>query len=60
MAGSNRQPGASLAAVATEAAQLAGRGMIPRVHAPVALADALAAIVADARVVACTFEGEHR
>ncbi|HSP65939.1 MAG TPA: RsmE family RNA methyltransferase [Candidatus Deferrimicrobium sp.] len=44
-------------AVATEAAQLAGRGMIPRVHAPVALADALAALDRSSRLLACTFDG---
>jgi 16S rRNA (uracil1498-N3)-methyltransferase len=46
-------------AVATESAQLAGRGTIPRVHAPVALPDALAAVGTGARVLACTFEGEQ-
>ncbi len=46
-------------AVATEAAQLAGRGMIPRVHAPVALPDALAALDTSCRVVACTFDGDR-
>ncbi len=45
-------------AVATESAQLAGRGAIPRVHAPVPLADALAALERSSRVVACTFGGE--
>jgi 16S rRNA (uracil1498-N3)-methyltransferase len=44
-------------AVATEAAQLAGRAMIPRVHAPVALPDALAALEPGTRVIACTFDG---
>jgi 16S rRNA (uracil1498-N3)-methyltransferase len=44
-------------AVATEAAQLAGRAMIPRVHAPVALPDALAALEPGSRVIACTFDG---
>jgi 16S rRNA (uracil1498-N3)-methyltransferase len=44
-------------AVATEAAQLAGRGMIPRVHAPAGLDDALAALAAGTRVLACTFDG---
>jgi 16S rRNA (uracil1498-N3)-methyltransferase len=46
-------------AVATEAAQLAGRGMIPRVHAPVPLADALAALDRASRVVVCTFDGDR-
>jgi 16S rRNA (uracil1498-N3)-methyltransferase len=46
-------------AVATEAAQLAGRGVVPKVHAPVPLADALSALDAAARVIACTFDG-HR
>ncbi len=46
-------------AVAGEAAQLAGRGMIPRVHAPTGLADALATLSPASRVVACTFDG-HR
>ncbi|HWF57595.1 MAG TPA: RsmE family RNA methyltransferase [Candidatus Dormibacteraeota bacterium] len=46
-------------AVATESAQLAGRGTIPRVHAPVALADALAALAPDAQLLACTFDGER-
>src|SRR6202011_3226526 len=45
--------------VATEAAQLAGRGTVPLVHAPVELADALAAVDAGSRVLACTFDGEH-
>jgi 16S rRNA (uracil1498-N3)-methyltransferase len=45
-------------AVATEAAQLAGRGMIPRVHAPAALTDALAALTPGSRVIACTFDGD--
>jgi 16S rRNA (uracil1498-N3)-methyltransferase len=44
-------------AIATEAAQLAGRGIIPRVHAPVALPDALAALEVGSRVIACTFDG---
>jgi 16S rRNA (uracil1498-N3)-methyltransferase len=44
-------------AVATESAQLAGRGTIPRVHAPVALPDALAALDRSSRVMACTFDG---
>jgi 16S rRNA (uracil1498-N3)-methyltransferase len=44
-------------AVATEAAQLAGRGRIPRVHAPVQLADALAALDRSSRLIACTFDG---
>jgi 16S rRNA (uracil1498-N3)-methyltransferase len=46
-------------AVATESAQLAGRGAIPRVHAPVALPDALAAVETGSRVLACTFLGER-
>ena len=46
-------------AVATESAQLAGRGTIPRVHAPVALADALAALEPGTRVLACTFDAEE-
>jgi 16S rRNA (uracil1498-N3)-methyltransferase len=46
-------------AVATEAAQLAGRGMIPRVHAPVPLPDALAALDRSSRLVACTYDGDH-
>jgi 16S rRNA (uracil1498-N3)-methyltransferase len=46
-------------AVATESAQLAGRGMIPRVHSPVPLPDALAALDNDSRVVACVFDGER-
>ncbi|GAC1580776.1 MAG: 16S rRNA (uracil(1498)-N(3))-methyltransferase [Candidatus Dormibacteria bacterium] len=45
-------------AIATEAAQLSGRGAIPRVHTPVALGDALAALEAGSRVLACTFDGE--
>ena len=44
-------------AVATEAAQLAGRGVIPRVHAPVELPDALAALEPGSRLLACTFLG---
>jgi 16S rRNA (uracil1498-N3)-methyltransferase len=44
-------------AIATESAQLAGRGMIPRVHAPVALADALGTLPPGSRVLACTFDG---
>lgn len=40
--------------VAQESAQLAGRGMIPHVHAPVPLADALAALPPGSRIVACT------
>jgi 16S rRNA (uracil1498-N3)-methyltransferase len=44
-------------AIATESAQLAGRGIIPSVHAPTSLADGLAALPAGARVVACTFDG---
>ena len=43
-------------AVAREAAQLSGRGAIPPVHAPVALADALAALDDGTRVIACTFD----
>ncbi len=46
-------------AVATESAQLAGRATIPRVHAPVALPDALAALEAGSRVLACTFDGQR-
>jgi 16S rRNA (uracil1498-N3)-methyltransferase len=46
-------------AVATEAAQLAGRGMIPRVHAPVLLPDALAALDSASRLLACTFDGDR-
>ncbi len=46
-------------AVATEAAQLAGRGMIPRVHPPVQLPDALAALEPGSRVIACTFDGDR-
>jgi 16S rRNA (uracil1498-N3)-methyltransferase len=44
-------------AVATESAQLAGRGMVPRVHSPVRLPDALAELDDDSRVIACTFDG---
>jgi 16S rRNA (uracil1498-N3)-methyltransferase len=44
-------------AVAVEAAQLAGRGRVPRVHAPVQLEDALAALDGSARIIACTFDG---
>jgi 16S rRNA (uracil1498-N3)-methyltransferase len=44
-------------AIATESAQLAGRGIIPAVHAPTSLADSLAALPIGARVVACTFDG---
>jgi len=44
-------------AVATESAQLSGRGTVPRVHAPVALPDALAAVETGSRVLACTFDG---
>jgi 16S rRNA (uracil1498-N3)-methyltransferase len=43
-------------AIATESAQLSGRGIIPLVHAPTSLADGLAALTAGARVIACTFE----
>jgi 16S rRNA (uracil1498-N3)-methyltransferase len=46
-------------AVATESAQLAGRGMIPRVHAPVPLPDAVAALDNDSRVIACVFDGDQ-
>jgi 16S rRNA (uracil1498-N3)-methyltransferase len=46
-------------AVATEAAQLAGRGIVPPVHAPVDLADALAAVAPGSRVLACTFDATH-
>lgn len=42
--------------VAVEAAQLAGRGLIPRVHSPQSLEEALAALPATARVLACTFD----
>lgn len=45
-------------AVATESAQLAGRGMIPRVHSPVPLPNALAALDNDTRVIACAFDGD--
>jgi 16S rRNA (uracil1498-N3)-methyltransferase len=44
-------------AIAAEAAQLAGRGMIPPVHAPATLAEALAELPPSACIVACTFEG---
>lgn len=44
-------------AIAGEAAQLAGRGMIPRVHAPTGLAEALAGLSPGSQVVACTFDG---
>jgi 16S rRNA (uracil1498-N3)-methyltransferase len=44
-------------AVAREAAQLSGRGMVPRVHATVDLATGLAALAAGTRVVAATFDG---
>ena len=40
-------------AVAREAAQLAGRGMIPAVHAPRPLSDALAALPPGTEVLAC-------
>ncbi|MGH7722024.1 MAG: RsmE family RNA methyltransferase [Candidatus Dormibacteria bacterium] len=46
-------------AIATESAQLAGRGMIPLVHPPVALPDALAALDGGARLLACTFAAER-
>ncbi len=46
-------------AVATEAAQLAGRGMIPPVLAPVLLPDALAALDRSSRLIACTFDGDQ-
>ena len=46
-------------AVATESAQLAGRGMIPRVHSPVPLPDALAALDNDSRLIACVFDGDR-
>jgi 16S rRNA (uracil1498-N3)-methyltransferase len=46
-------------AVATEAAQLAGRGMIPRVHAPVPLRECLAALDSSSRLIACTFDGDR-
>ncbi len=45
-------------AVATEAAQLAGRGVVPRVHAPVPLPEALATLDRSSRVIACTFDGD--
>lgn len=45
-------------AIATESAQLSGRGIIPVVHAPTSLADGLAAITAGTRVIACSFDGE--
>lgn len=44
-------------AVATEAAQLSGRGHVPQVHAPARLADALASLEPGSRVLACTFDG---
>jgi 16S rRNA (uracil1498-N3)-methyltransferase len=44
-------------AIAAESAQLAGRGIIPVVHAPTPLADGLAALAAGTRVIACTFDG---
>jgi 16S rRNA (uracil1498-N3)-methyltransferase len=44
-------------AIAAEAAQLSGRGMIPPVHAPATLTEALAELPPSARVVACTFDG---
>jgi 16S rRNA (uracil1498-N3)-methyltransferase len=44
-------------AVATESAQLSGRGIIPVVHAPTSLAGGLAALPADARLIACSFDG---
>jgi 16S rRNA (uracil1498-N3)-methyltransferase len=43
--------------IATESAQLSGRGIIPVVHAPTSLAGGLAALTAEARVIACTFDG---
>ncbi len=46
-------------AVATEAAQLAGRGVVPPIHPPVPLAQALGEIESGSRVVACTFDGRH-
>lgn len=45
-------------AVAREAAQLAGRGIIPPVHAPGPLATALDHLAAGTRVIACTIERE--
>jgi 16S rRNA (uracil1498-N3)-methyltransferase len=44
-------------AIAREAAQLAGRGIIPPVHAPVAFADTLRAVEPGTRLIACTFDG---
>lgn len=44
-------------AVATESAQLAGRGMVPQVHPPTTLVDALTGLAATTRVIACTFDG---
>lgn len=44
-------------AIAREAAQLAGRGIIPPVYAPVALGDALGAVAPGTRLIACTFDG---
>lgn len=43
--------------IATESAQLSGRGIIPVVHAPTSLAGGLAALTAGTRVIACTFDG---
>lgn len=45
-------------AVAAESAQLAGRGMIPRVHSPTTLDDALVAVGSGSRLISCTFDGE--
>ncbi len=44
-------------AVAAEAAQLAGRGVIPRVHEATALRDALSALDGSGRLIACAFDG---
>ncbi|MDQ2961444.1 MAG: 16S rRNA (uracil(1498)-N(3))-methyltransferase [Candidatus Dormibacteraeota bacterium] len=44
-------------AVAQEAAQLSGRGIVPRVHATMDLATGLSALAAGTRIVAATFNG---
>lgn len=46
-------------AIAAEAAQLAGRGRIPQVHAPADLGAALAELPPSAQRIACTFDGER-
>ena len=46
-------------AIATESAQLAGRGIIPQVHAPTGLAAALTSLEGDAQLIVCTFDGER-